>query len=223
MSSGTQLGERERRPRRRPSAARPATRTRRRPNRSAWVVSHSEITCRRRASASGRARSSAASRPERVEVEDEDDREEPVAEHPQRPHREQEAAVAVEPAQARDESRVGCSAGRQRIGPSLRGATAPGTGLRECRRRSEPTMSADAHAERRTRPRRSGRASPDRRPRRRPRARRPRPRRGAARPDRRRGVGRRRRSVSCSGSSSRPASRSRRRLRLTRGRRRRSG
>ena len=41
--------------------------------------------------------------PGRGEVQDEDDREEAVAEHPQRPHREQQPAVAVEAAQARDE------------------------------------------------------------------------------------------------------------------------
>ena len=53
----------------------------------------------------------------RGEIEDEDDREEPVAEHPQRPHREQQPAVPVEPAQAGDEAGIDCGRpGRSRGG-----------------------------------------------------------------------------------------------------------
>ena len=52
--------------------------------------------------------------PGRREVEDEDDREEAVAEHPERPHREQQPAVAVEPAQARDEPGIGRRGGHVR-------------------------------------------------------------------------------------------------------------
>ena len=54
---------------------------------------------------------------DRGEVEDEDDRQEPVAEHAQRPHREQQPPVPVEPAQARDEARdrAGGEAPRARV------------------------------------------------------------------------------------------------------------
>ena len=48
----------------------------------------------------------------RGEVEDEDDGQEPVAEHAQRPHREQEPPVPVEPAEAGDEAGIDARVGR---------------------------------------------------------------------------------------------------------------
>ena len=46
--------------------------------------------------------------PGRGEIQHQDDGEEAVAEHPQRPHREQEPAVAVEAPEARDQAWIGC-------------------------------------------------------------------------------------------------------------------
>ena len=71
---------------------------------------------------------------DRGQVQDEDDREEPVAEHPQRPHREQQPAVPVEPAQARDEAGIDAGAGRSRRRSLGRGSAVP-----ECRRRYDTT------------------------------------------------------------------------------------
>ena len=59
--------------------------------------------------------------PDGREVEDQDDRQEAVAEHPERPHREQQAAVAIQPAQARDEARVRWAGGSRGRGGDRRG------------------------------------------------------------------------------------------------------
>ena len=50
--------------------------------------------------------------PGRREVEDEDDRQEPVAEHAQRPHREQQPAVTVEATETGDEAGIDGRRGR---------------------------------------------------------------------------------------------------------------
>ena len=68
--------------------------------------------------------------PGRREVQHQDDRQEAVAEHPERPHREQQPAVAIEPAQARDEPWIGRRRGH------VSGVSALGPRLPEWRRRS---------------------------------------------------------------------------------------
>ena len=54
--------------------------------------------------------------PDGIEIEDENDREEAVAEHPKGSHREQQAPVTVQAAQARDQARI--RAGGGHIGES---------------------------------------------------------------------------------------------------------
>ena len=85
----------------------PTTSTRRRPNRSACVVSHSEMNVSPTSVRVSTTPIASGVESERSEVQDEDDGEEPVAEHPQGPHREQQAAVPVEAAEARDEAGIG--------------------------------------------------------------------------------------------------------------------
>ena len=144
MSSGTQSVSTNASPATTIRSA-PATRTRRRPKRSAWVVSQSEISVSPTSVSVSTIPIVRASSPSGVEVEDQDDGEEPVPEHAERPHREEQTAVAVEAAQARDESRVGCL----RLGwpslPSLRGATTPERVCQNAAGGTDPIMSADAH------------------------------------------------------------------------------
>ena len=71
--------------------------------------------------------------PERDEVEDQDHREEPVPEHPQGPHPEEEPAIAIEAAEAGDETGVG-TGGRRDHQRESTGLNVAATGLPECRR-----------------------------------------------------------------------------------------
>ena len=84
----------------------PATSVRRRPRRSALVVSHSEIRVSPISVSVRTIPTWQRVEAERVQVEDEDDREEPVREHAEGPHQEQQPRVPVEPAQARDQAGV---------------------------------------------------------------------------------------------------------------------
>ena len=112
MSSGSQLVNAKTTPPTTISSA-PATSTRRRPSRSALVVSHSEMIVSPIERQGQDDPDGQRVQPGRREVEDEDDREEPVAEHAQRPHREQEPPVAVEPAETGDEAGIDARGGRR--------------------------------------------------------------------------------------------------------------
>ena len=76
------------------------------PSRSALVVSHSEMIVSPISVSVRTTPIGERIEPGRGEVEDQDDRQEPVPEHAQRPHREQQPAVPVEPAQAGHEPGV---------------------------------------------------------------------------------------------------------------------
>ncbi len=85
--------------------------------------------------------------PGRGEIEDEDDREEPVAEHPQGSHREQEAAVPIEATQARDEPGIGRRGGHSRESRVSRARPGPAPGhVRDATMRAVAAARRDAPA-----------------------------------------------------------------------------